>query len=463
MTESITSECPAGPHGIPFRLAQMRQLLERLNLQKYLYRPDEASVDAAVPIVHIAGTKGKGSTSSMVAAALSAGGIRTGLYTSPHLHRLEERFRIDGRPCEPSDIVTMVDRIKTFLDSEKGEHDHENVRSIGTPSFFELTTAMALMHFDLQKCDAIVLEVGLGGRLDSTNVCSPTVTAITPIGPDHQHVLGNTLTSIATEKAGIIKQGIPVVCGISAADPAQSDVIDVVANRATERSAPMYLLDRDFGFDYLAKPDWGSQVAFHGNTAPLSKGVAFDLSLEGNHQAANAAVAMAIIDLLRDQGVGISANAACDGISKLNCEARIERFRLPDDVIVIVDAAHNQNSIDALCATIKRRRGNRDICFVFGTSRDKSASEMLIRIATVTDSLILTQFAGNPRFTPTEDLLPLVPQALVESTAIAKDPIDACRLALKSATPGGMIVVCGSFFIAAETRQWLMGQEEIDS
>ena len=293
----------------------------------------------------------------MVAAALSAGGIRTGLYTSPHLHRLEERFRIDGRPCEPDDVVMLVDRMKTILDSQQNEDE----QTIGTPSFFELTTAMALMHFDMQQCDAIVLEVGLGGRLDSTNVCWPMVTAITPIGPDHQHVLGNTLTSIATEKAGIIKRNIPVVCGISAADPTQSEVIDVVANRAAEQLATMYLLDRDFAFDYTAKADWGSQVAFHGNTAPLTRKLSFDLLLEGRHQASNATVAMAIVDVLRDQGVAVSTDAACDGISRLNCEARIERFRLPDDVLVIVDAAHNTNSIDALCETIQRRRGNRDV------------------------------------------------------------------------------------------------------
>lgn len=445
----------SGTSRYPFRLNRMRQLLQSLDLQQYLYDPDRFKEKPSVPIVHIAGTKGKGSTSSMVAAALSAGGIRTGLYTSPHLHHLEERFRVDGQPCEPTEIVTLVDRLKSVL-------QREVERNLSAPaySFFELTTAMALMHFDTRDCDAVVLEVGLGGRLDSTNVCSPVVTAITPIGLDHQHVLGSTLTQIATEKSGIIKHAIPVVCGVSAKDDEQSEVLEVIVEKAKQQSAPTYLLDRDFSFESEAKSEWGSHVDYRGHKNPLADRASIDLPLEGHHQASNAAVAMAIVDLLRERGVEVCTKAACDGISGVRCEARIERMILPEDTVVIVDAAHNENSIEALCQTIRQRRDHRSVHFVFGTSLDKSAAEMLNRIAEEAGSLVLTQFAGNPRFAPTEDLLPLVPSSIAGNTQIAKDPIDACRLGLRSASPGGMMVVCGSFFLAAETRQWLLRMQK---
>tara|TARA_R110002049_G_scaffold4601_6_gene32890 strand:+ start:92202 stop:93863 length:1662 start_codon:yes stop_codon:yes gene_type:complete len=452
----------------PFRLSRMRRLLQRLSLAKYLHatepttdavkngalEPDSAAIGRTVPIVHIAGTKGKGSTASMVAAALTAGGNRTGLYTSPHLHRLEERFRIDGIPCQPGHIVRMVDQLRSLLDSSQ-----RSPEKIGTCSFFELTTAMALMHFDAQDCDAIVLEVGLGGRLDSTNVCSPAVVAITPIGLDHQHVLGDTLESIATEKAGIIKSSAPVVCGISSTDPAMEQVIRVISQRADEHGAPLYLRDRDFQFQHSDHPDWGSRVHFRGITPPMTHDMRLDLALDGRHQSVNAATAIAIVDLLREQGFGITVDAAARGIGQLRCPARIERFSLPHDTVAIVDAAHNKDSIEALCRCVQRRRGDRSVAVVFGTSRDKSAGDMLPLLAEVADHIVLTQFAGNPRFTPTEELLPLVPESMEPQTQVAKDPIQACRQGLQAVGPGGMLVVCGSFFVAAETRQWIAEQE----
>ena len=445
---------PAGTARYPFRLDRMRQLLMRLGLGANLHHPADAEsscgVGRPVPLVHIAGTKGKGSTASMVAAALSAAGMCTGLYTSPHLHRLEERFRVDGRPCDPRDIVTMVDQLGRLL--ETSDRQNEAFRNC---SFFELTTAMAMMHFDRRGCDAIVLEVGLGGRLDSTNVCAAAVTAITPIGLDHQHVLGNTLEQIATEKAGIIKSSAPVVCGISAKDPSMKDVIEVITRRAEQYSAPMYLLDRDFRFDHFDRSGWGARVEYQGIHSPMTQRLTVDLAVEGRHQSANAATAIAIIDVLRAQGAVVSADAAAGGIAALTCPARVERFDLRDDVVALVDAAHNSDSVEALCRCIELRRGEREVTVVFGTSRDKSAGEMLKRLSQCADRLVLTQFAGNPRFLPADDLLPLVPEHLTSKTIVAKDPIEACGKGLKSASPAGMVVVCGSFFVAAETRMWI--------
>jgi dihydrofolate synthase/folylpolyglutamate synthase len=423
----------------PFRLQRMTELLRQLGLADYLHAESPAPKR---PLVHIAGTKGKGSTSTMVAAALSAAGLRVGLYTSPHLHALEERFRIDGQPCSPADVVSLVERVRPATESVE--------RELGPASFFELTTAVALLHFDTAGCDAIVLEVGLGGRLDSTNVCSPTVTAVTSIGLDHQHVLGHDVRRIAAEKAGILKPGVPVVSGVL--DPAAAEVI---ARRAAETGSALYQVGRDFQFDHEPAPRWGSTVRYRGLTPPLGPSLELSLQMEGEHQAGNAAVAVGILDLLRARGVDVAPQAVRRGLGQLQCAGRIERFVLPGNVVAIVDGAHNQDSIAALCACLRRRRVARPLCVVFGTSIDKSAEPMLQSLSELADRLILTRFFGNPRFRPPEQLVPLVPGAVLQQTTLIEDPIAACSEGLRSVTPGGTLVICGSFFLAAETRVWV--------
>src|SRR5262245_47284250 len=191
------------------KLDRMRQLLTRLG-----------QPDAGLKIVHVAGTKGKGSTSAMIAAMLTAAGYRTGLFSSPHLERIEERFAVEGLPCTADELVTLIDRMKAdarAMDEEAAADGDPQ----GGPTYFELTTAMALLHFVERKTDAAILEVGLGGRRDSTNVCLPEVSVITSISFDHMRQLGNTLASIAREKAGIIKPGVPVICGVTNPEPQQ--------------------------------------------------------------------------------------------------------------------------------------------------------------------------------------------------------------------------------------------------
>lgn len=429
----------SGTATYPFRLKRMKTLLNRLGLERYLYRPGQP---AEIPLVHLAGTKGKGSAASLVAAGLTAAGLKTGLYTSPHLSRLEERFRVDGQPCSRHDVIALTDRLREVA-AELSEES-----SVGAPSFFELTTAMALLHFDRRGCDAVVLEVGLGGRLDSTNVCSPTVTGITSIGLDHQNVLGETIEEIAAEKAGIIKEGVPIVCGTERG-PAR-DVIGKVARR---HGAPLLQIGRDFSYQAIADDDWGSHVTYQSLESLQSQ--SFHLQLDGKHQAQNAAIAMAVIDVLGQQGVAVTRDVAARGFAGVQCAGRLERFRMPGDVIGIVDAAHNDDSIAALCDCLRHRCANRKISVVFGTSRDKNAEPMLAALAAVADRLVLTQFQGSPRFTPTSSLRSLLPDSMSLPADVIDDPIEACRSALESATPGGAMVVCGSFFLVAETRTWI--------
>ena len=427
-----------------FRLQRMIDLLSGLGLQHFLYRPDTAPKKL---LVHVAGTKGKGSVATMVAAMLSASGLKTGLYTSPHLHRLEERFRVDGEPCSEIELIGLVDQLRGMLNADSGD--------AGSPSFFEMTTAMALLHFERTSCDAIVLEVGLGGRLDSTNVCSPTLSVVTSIGLDHQHVLGDNLVQIAREKAGIIKQHVPVISGV-----ADADAVDVIRGQARQHQCEMFQLGIDFDFDHQPDERWGSKVLYRGLRSPLTQRLQVDLPLEGAHQARNATIAIAVTDLLRERGTEITHDAVRSGLASLSCEGRIERFDLPGEVLGIVDAAHNEDSINALCHCLHMRSSDRKVCVVFGTSLDKSAEPMLASLAKVADRILLTRFHGNPRFRDPHELEPLLPAALREQGIVIEDPIEACQRGQQLASPGGTLVVCGSFFLAAETRFWMREQAE---
>ena len=430
----------------PFRLQRTGDLLNQMGLGAYLH---SEVTKPKVPIVHIAGTKGKGSTASLVAAGLSAAGLRTGLYTSPHLIDLEERFQVDGQPCSQSQLVDLVADVEPAVELIGRESDVQ-------PSFFELTTCLALKHFDKSECDAIVLEVGLGGRLDSTNVCAPSVAAVTSIGLDHQHVLGDTLPEIAAEKSGIIKSPCPVVSGVQTPEAAE-----VIARKAAEQSANLFQLGRDFDFDHRSAPDWGCHVDFKGTTSPLEAAKHIALKLEGRHQAKNASLALVILYLLRDQGMQLNIDQAVRGMSNLSCPARLERFEISPKLTVIVDAAHNTDSIAALCHCVQARRGDRPVAVVFGTSRDKDAIGMVDQIAQIADHIVLTHYEGNPRFLPPNDLVSSLSSQLKQRVIVNGPPIEACEFALNQLQHEGLLVICGSFFLAAETRQWAAQRESM--
>src|SRR3954453_12285730 len=264
------------------KLDRTRQLLTRLG-----------QPDAGMKIVHVAGTKGKGSTSAMIAAVLTAAGYRTGVFSSPHLEQIEERFAVDGEPCTSDELVALVNRMVSVVRAMDEEAAADGDPT-GGPTYFEITTAMALVHFVEHQVDAAVLEVGLGGRLDSTNVCLPVVSIITSISFDHMRQLGNTLASIAREKAGIIKPGVPVVSGVTDIEPQA-----VIAQTARDHGCRVIQLGRDFAFEYRAK----SAVAeFDFRYLVPSQEIHLNsliLAMPGRHQAANAAVALAAVSELR--------------------------------------------------------------------------------------------------------------------------------------------------------------------
>jgi len=425
-----------------FKLDRMRSLLSLLG-----------DPHLALRAVHIAGTKGKGSTASMIAAVLSAAGYSTGLYTSPHLERLEERFLVGGRQCEENRFVRLAAEVQAAV-VELDRIASAAGDSTARPTFFEITTAMAMLHFAQCNVDAAVLEVGLGGRLDSTNVCCPEVCLITSISFDHTRQLGNTLRAIAGEKAGIIKPGVPAVSGVLADEPRSA-----IRSAAAEQGAP--LLER--GCDFDAVPRHGEPRAesigqlfdYWENTAEGRWSLAdLHLPLLGQHQAANASAAIAALRQLVRRGWSISDDAIRWGLAAARCDARIEVIRRRPNVIL--DVAHNVASIQAIVEVLREEFPSGRRALLFASSRDKDVPGMLRLLLPEYDHIVLTRFVTNPRAVAVEELHSLARETLVDARGrqseivIEPDPVAAWRHARQLARPEDLICITGSFFLAAE-------------
>jgi dihydrofolate synthase/folylpolyglutamate synthase len=437
------------PYQGDFKLDRMRELMARLG-----------DPQLTLNVVHVAGTKGKGSTAAMIAAVLSAAGYRVGLYSSPHLDRVEERIAIDGQPCSHQTLAELVQTVRPAVEAL----DHAAAVEAGAPrgvTYFETVTAMALCHFAEQRVDFAVLEVGLGGRLDSTNICQPTVAAITSISFDHVQQLGNSLTAIAGEKAGIIKAGVPVVSGVIEAEP--RGVIAAVADASGSR---LIQLGRDFDFTYHPprhledRPAQGS-IDFVNLTAagPAQNGQTtaaatqycnLPLGLLGAHQGANAAVAVATLGELRSQGWSIPESALRRGLADVQWPARLEVLRRRPTVLL--DAAHNVASVIAFLQAIEESFTARRRVLIFATTRDKDARGMLELLLPRFDEVILTRYANNPRGAPLEELEALAGPISTQRLTICPDPPSAWRQACVEVGPQDLLAITGSFFIAAEMR-----------
>ena len=432
----------AVPYGeSEYRLDRMRELLERLD------RPDRR-----YPIVHVAGTKGKGSTSAMTAAALTACGLTTGLFTSPHLEKLEERFAVDGDPCSGAELATLVERLKPVV-AVMDDEAHRRTPAEAGPTYFELTTAMALMLFADRDCDAAVLEVGMGGRLDSTNVCQSTVSVITSISFDHTKQLGDTLAAIAWEKAGIIKAGVPVVSGVMGHEPRS-----VIERVARERGSRLIQRGREFDFTYrppthLEQRHTCGEVDFSWGDATQTKAwTGVELGLLGRHQAANAATALAVIEELRRLGWNLGEADVRRGLRDLQWPARVEVVaRRP---CVVFDAAHNAASIEALLATLDESFAVGRRYLLFATTQEKDVGGMLRLLLPKFDRVVLTRYKQNPRGVPVDELAAAAAATTHANWEPADDPQSAWQ-AIRGFGPTADDLVCvtGSFFIAAQMRK----------
>lgn len=423
----------------PFRLERIRRLLERIG-----------SPHLRIPVVHIAGTKGKGSTAAMLESILRQSGIRTGLFTSPHLHRFEERMRINGMMPGEAQITELVSKLACCLeDASASEEDR-------VPTFFEVTTLLAWMLFEEENVELVVLETGLGGRLDCTNVCVPKLTVITGIGLDHTQILGDTVELIAAEKAGILKEKVPLVLG-----QVTQSVQDVIAEHAGRTQSEILRLGRDIRVQLAERRSDSSR----GGTAidvltPRKEFRGLDLPLVGEHQQRNAALAVMSASWLSDNGYpSITDGSIRKGILETVWPLRFEMIAgVPE---IILDAAHNVDSVVAVVRTLDELaipRANRML--LFASSADKDVVGMLRAIVPAFHRVILTRYISNPRSVSVSKLLEMTDELRAEigdtDVLTADEPEEGLLLARQCSSRGDVICVTGSIFLASEVRALIL-------
>ena len=387
------------------------------------------------PIIHVAGTKGKGSVSALCAAGLKAAGYKVGLYTSPHLLDYCERIQIDGQAVSQVRLVELVEEIKPYV---------AKIEKITT---FEITTALAFLAFAKYNVNAAVLEVGLGGRLDATNIVTPNVSVITSISYDHTAVLGNTPALIAGEKAGIIKNNIPVV-----SSPQKDEPLEVILRVASLRNSEITLVGKDITYELIESNIQGQKMTVDGGpwtVSGLRSTVELQIPLLGKHQIENAATAYTA---LKKSAIKISDEQIQTGFANVTWPARFEIARLNPPLIF--DSAHNHDSFLRLDQTLQEHFPNQKIYLIFGASEDKNILDMFSALKSRLNKIIVTQ-ADHPRALGVDQIVSLAEQAGAESEAVI--PVkEALKRALELSSKDGSIVLsAGSMFVTAEVmREW---------
>lgn len=396
----------------------------------------------AVPAVHVAGTKGKGSTCAMVASVLTAHGVRTGLYTSPHLHTFRERIQVDGCPIPEEDFAGLVDDLWPHLETVARLGDR------GTVTVFEMLTAMAFEHFRRRGCGFQVIEVGLGGRLDATNLVRPAVAVITPIGLDHIAVLGDTIPKIAAEKAGIIKGGVPVVTGRQTAEAA-----DVIARKAAETGSMVV--------DAMSATKLRSVPTLAGDRQCVVIGTSrdsyqVDLPLLGMHQVDNARTAIAALETLAGAGPSLRTDSVERGLAQTCWPARFQVLS-PEGPVLVVDGAHNADSAEALRSTLESRFPVRArLIVIYGGTRGHDVAETARRLAPLRPIVIPTR-TRHPKAVDPVELAVALRGLGIDVAAIAPDTPAAYRAARAMAEHDDVILATGSLFVAAEVIEVVRG------
>ncbi len=404
-----------------FSLDRVRALLSRLGDPQNRY-----------PTLHVAGTKGKGSTCVFAASILQAAGLRTGLYTSPHLFSIRERFQINGVPISEPEMTGVVDALRRVSPEKE-------------LTYFEVTTACAFLHFARSGVDAAVIEVGLGGRLDATNVLNPAVTAITPVSLDHMDKLGNTLAQIAGEKAGIVKSGIPVVVS-----PQPPEAVETIERTAQKQGAPLHRLEREVS---VREP----KISLQGSTASFQTPVRLyrqvQVPLLGRHQLINAAAAIRLTELFAERGAvpALSEESVTQGIARVRWPGRCQLVEGTPPVIL--DGAQNAESARVLKETVRELFPGRPVILIVGTSADKDLEGMAGVWGAWAKRVILTR-AAHPRAASLDSLEKAFAAAAV-SVERSESVDEALQKAKEKTAPGDLIAVSGSLFVAGEALKRL--------
>jgi dihydrofolate synthase/folylpolyglutamate synthase len=413
-----------------FDLERMRALLKRLGNPQ-----DELKT------VHVAGTKGKGSTCAMVAAMLAANGYKTGLYTSPHLVDIRERICINGVMIPTADFARLVRQIEPIV-----------TRLKPTPTYFDVLTAIAFKYFAEQKVQIAVIETGLGGRLDSTNVIKPEVTAITSISKDHMAQLGNTLGKIATEKAGIFKHNIPAVSALQ--DAEAEAALKVIAEKV---GAPLEIVGKQIEFSYRFESS--RMLGPHNRVCLTTANTKFEhlaVPLVGEHQAINCGVALSIIDKLKGRGFVINDMKAMEGLNKLTMPGRMEQ--IATNPRVIVDGAHNAASIDAFMRAIGQHVPYDSMVLIFGCCADKDVTGMLEKITGGADKVIFTG-VNNIRTANPVELAQQYTELYGKMAQVANSLEEALAIANRAVTKEDLICITGSFYLVGEAKKYFAAKQ----
>jgi dihydrofolate synthase/folylpolyglutamate synthase len=401
-----------------FDLNRVRQLLTLLGNPQRSFQA-----------VHVAGTKGKGSTSAMIASVLRQAGYRTGLYTSPHLHSFCERIQLDGDPIPQSSVIAGIERLREVA---------PQVPEITT---FELITALAFDYLCTESAEWAVVEVGMGGRLDATNVITPQVSVITSISYDHMIFLGDTLEAIATEKAGIVKPGIPVISA-----PQPPEAAEPIARIAQERNASLTVVGQDWQWQNVHASHEGQTFAAW-EVLDASSKATYALPLLGRHQQVNATTALAVIAQLRQQGVDVPAAAVHDGLAAVRWPGRIEV--LGQHPWTVVDGAHNGDSMQKLRAALEELFPHKEMVLILGMSAGKDIDRIFDAILPAADHIFVTQ-ARHPRAADPQQLIRAIGTRGRRAQAVPIDEV--LQKALSLAQSDDIVCITGSLFVVADLR-----------
>ena len=423
-TETLAYLDSLGKFGINLGMERIEDLLKELN------NPEQK-----VRTIHVTGTNGKGSVTSMITNILLVSGLKVGKFTSPHLVRYNERIEVDGKEISDEDFALVVTAVRRAV---------ESVMAKGTdqPTQFEVLTAAAFLHFALQKLDYAVIEVGLGGLWDSTNVITPVVSVITNVSLDHTDRCGKTVEEIAMQKAGIIKDGVPVVTA------AEGEALGPIQAMALFKQAPLYIYGKAFT---------GQEVAssMEGQTFTLSAGdyhSNYDVKLPGAHQILNTAVAVVAAKLASKQDSRINELALHQGVALTKWPGRLERISQNPDVIL--DGAHNPAGAAVLRAALDKYYSGKKICFIFGMMGDKDISQVITTLFRKEDTIYTVRADEGARAAEPEALA----EQIGSQAQAMHDLAAAYKTALAEVGEDGLVCVCGSLYLVGTFKKMLLNQ-----
>ncbi len=380
--------------------------------------------------VHIAGTNGKGSVANFISSILKEAGYKVGLYTSPHLVRFTERIQINFKEISFYEVVELVKELKKAVVLDQ------------PPTFFEAVTAMALKYFSEKNTDISIIEVGMGGRLDATNIIKPLVSIITNVSYDHEQFLGNSLKEIAYEKAGIIKKGVPVVTGVE-----NEEALDVIKDACKKNNAKLYVIGKDFGFEITDKG-----FVYKGILGELKD---LEISLFGIHQYKNASIALAALEVLTELGWNIKPAHVYQGLKKVKWPGRM--YVLSNNPLIVLDGAHNPEAMKKLKESIQTEFSYDRIFLVIGIMEDKNISDMLKEILKIANYAIFSK----PKYSRAAD--PKILMDLSDGFKGKKEIITplskAVDKAISLASNKDLVLICGSLFTVGEALSYLKPDE----